>query len=241
MATEPRSKAVGASVDSARDNVTMANPGATAAETVLQELRSALTTGHLLPGQQLIQEDLASDLGVSRVPIRESLKILEGEGQVTYHPNRGYFVTELSADDLIELYRIREILEAEALAEALAKAVVEVSDADIADIEAILSKVNEAAKSGDVAVLAETNRAVHFAIIELSGMNRLSRLIRQLWDASDIYRTVYFRDPVNRERIHSEHQEIMDALKSRDAQALIRAQNNHREHAVQALTTVISR
>jgi len=219
----------------------MANPGATAAETVLQELRSALTTGHLLPGQQLIQEDLASDLGVSRVPIRESLKILEGEGQVTYHPNRGYFVTELSADDLIELYRIREILEAEALAEALAKAVVEVSDADIADIEAILSKVNEAAKSGDVAVLTETNRAFHFAIIELSGMNRLSRLIRQLWDASDIYRTVYFRDPVNRERIHSEHQEIMDALKSRDAQALIRAQNNHREHAVQALTTVISR
>jgi len=87
----------------------------------------------------------------------------------------------------------------------------------------------------------ETNRAFHFAIIELSGMNRLSRLIRQLWDASDIYRTVYFRDPVNRERIHSEHQEIIDALKSRDAQALIRAQNNHREHAVQALTTVISR
>ena len=237
MATEPRSKAVGASVDSARDNVSMANPGPTAAETVLQELRSALTTGHLLPGQQLIQEDLASDLGVSRVPIRESLKILEGEGQVTYHPNRGYFVTELSADDLIELYRIREILEAE----ALAKAVVEVSDADIADIEAILSKVNEAAKSGDVAVLTETNRAFHFAIIELSGMNRLSRLIRQLWDASDIYRTVYFRDPVNRERIHSEHQEIMDALKSRDAQALIRAQNNHREHAVQVLTTIISR
>jgi hypothetical protein len=65
--------------------------------------------------------------------------------------------------------------------------------------------------------------------------------VRQLWDASDIYRTVYFRDPVNRERIHSEHQEIIDALKSRDAQALIRAQNNHREHAVQALTTVISR
>ena len=147
---------------------------------------------------------------------------------MTYHPNRGYFVTELSADDLIELYRIREILEAE----ALAKAVVEVSDADIADIEAILSKVNEAAKSGDVAVLTETNRAFHFAIIELSTMNRLSRLIRQLWDASDIYRTVYFRDPVNRERIHSEHQEIMDALNSRDAQALIRAQNNHREHAV---------
>ena len=71
-------------------------------------------------------------------------------------------------------------------------------------------------------------------------MNRLSRLIRQLWDASDIYRTVYFRDPVNRERVHSEHREIIDALKARDAQALIRAQNSHREQAVAALKPVIS-
>ncbi len=214
----------------------MANPGPTAAESVLHELRSALAAGRLLPGQQLVQEDLAADLGVSRVPIRESLKILEGEGHVTYHPNRGYFVTELSADDLIELYRIRQILEAEALAQA----VLEVSDADIADIESILEQVEQAAESGDVERLTEANRAFHFSIIELSGMNRLSRLIRQLWDASDIYRTVYFRDPVNRERVHSEHREIIDALKARDAQALIRAQNSHREQAVAALKPVIS-
>lgn len=217
-------------------NVPMANPGPTAAETVLHELRSALAVGRLLPGQQLVQEDLAEDLGVSRVPIREALKILEGEGHVTYHPNRGYFVTELSADDLIELYRIRQILEAEALAQA----VLEVSDADIADIEAILEQVEQAADSGDVERLTEANRAFHFSIIELSGMNRLSRLIRQLWDASDIYRTVYFRDPVNRERVHSEHREIIDALKARDAQALIGAQNSHREQAVAALKPVIS-
>jgi DNA-binding GntR family transcriptional regulator len=210
--------------------------GPTAAETVLQQLRVFLASGRLLPGQQLVQEDLAEDLGVSRVPIRESLKILEGEGHVTYHPNRGYFVTELSADDLIELYRIRQILEAEALAQA----VVEVSDADIADIEKILEQVEQAAELGDVHALSEANRAFHFSIIELSGMNRLSRLIRQLWDASDIYRTVYFRDPVNRERIRSEHREIIDALKARDAQALIRAQNAHREQAVAVLTPVIS-
>ena len=214
----------------------MANPGPTAAETVLQQLRVFLASGRLLPGQQLVQEDLAEDLGVSRVPIRESLKILEGEGHVTYHPNRGYFVTELSADDLIELYRIRQILEAEALAQV----VVEVSDADIADIEKILEQVEQAAELGDVHALSEANRAFHFSIIELSGMNRLSRLIRQLWDASDIYRTVYFRDSVNRERIRSEHREIIDALKARDAQALIRAQNAHREQAVAVLTPVIS-
>jgi len=213
----------------------MSTQGLTAQEVVLQELRSALAAGVLMPGQQLVQEELAEELGVSRVPIRESLKILEGEGQVTYHPNRGYFVTELSAADLSELYLIREILESE----ALARAVAEVSDADLKDIEEILGEVNTAAAAGDINALAMANRAFHLSIIELSGMNRLSRLIRQLWDATDIYRTVYFRDESNRERIFTEHQEIFRALQARDAQALIKAQNHHREQAVQVLLSVI--
>jgi len=214
----------------------MSATGQTAQEVVLQELRSALASGVLLPGQQLVQEDLASELGVSRVPIRESLKILEGEGHVTYHPNRGYFVTELSSTDLSELYRIRELLEDEALTLAVAK----VSDADLRDIEEILIDVNAAAAAGDINALTQANRAFHLSIIELSGMNRLSRLIRQLWDASDIYRTVYFREEANRARIFAEHQEIFNALKARDAQALIRAQNHHREQAVHILNTVIN-
>ncbi len=213
----------------------MSASGLTAQEVVLKELRSALASGVLMPGQQLVQEDLAEELGVSRVPIRESLKILEGEGHVTYHPNRGYFVTELSATDLAELYRIRELLEEE----ALTRAVAEVSDADLKDIKEILTEVNAAAAAGDVDALTQANRAFHLSIIELSGMNRLSRLIRQLWDASDIYRTVYFREESNRERIFAEHQEIFRALQARDAHALIKAQNHHREQAVQVLNTVI--
>ncbi len=213
----------------------MSASGLTAQEVALKELRSALASGVLMPGQQLVQEDLAEELGVSRVPIRESLKILEGEGHVTYHPNRGYFVTELSATDLAELYRIRELLEEEALTHAVA----EVSDADLKDIEEILTEVNAAAAAGDVDALTQANRAFHLSIIELSGMNRLSRLIRQLWDASDIYRTVYFREESNRERIFAEHQEIFRALQARDAHALIKAQNHHREQAVQVLNTVI--
>jgi DNA-binding GntR family transcriptional regulator len=213
----------------------MSASGLTAQEVVLQELRSALASGVLMPGQQLVQEDLAAELGVSRVPIRESLKILEGEGHVTYHPNRGYFVTELSATDLSELYRIREILEAEALTRAVAR----LSDTDLREIGEILGDVNAAAASGDIDALTQANRAFHLSIVELSGMNRLNRLIRQLWDASDIYRTVYFREESNRERIFAEHQEIFAALKARDAQALIRAQNHHREQAVEVLNTVI--
>lgn len=214
----------------------MSTSGATAQEMVLQHLRLSLASGQILPGQQLVQEELAENLGVSRVPIRESLRILEGEGLVTYHPNRGYFVTELSSTDLAELYRIRELLESE----ALQRAVTEVSDADLNDIEQLLELVEQAIDSGDVEAITAANRAFHFAIIDLSGMNRLSRLIRQLWDASDIYRTVYFRSADNRERIRAEHREILTALKARDAQALIAAQNHHRDEAVQAVNLMIT-
>ena len=91
----------------------------TAQEAVLAELRRLITAGLLRPGQQIVQDALAVQFGVSRVPLREALKILEGEGQVTYVAHRGYFVTELSLSDLIEVYRIREILEAEAVSIAV--------------------------------------------------------------------------------------------------------------------------
>ncbi len=87
----------------------------TAQEAVLVELRKEIASGALRPGEQVLQEAIADRLGVSRVPLREALKILEGEGQVVYHPHRGYFVAELSVADLVEVYRIRDLLEAEAV------------------------------------------------------------------------------------------------------------------------------
>lgn len=100
---------------------------------VLDELRRMITSGELEGGRQVIQDSLAAKLGVSRVPLREALKVLEGEGHVVYRPHRGYFVTELSVADLEEAYRIRALLEAEALAVAVPL----LSDEDIERIDAL--------------------------------------------------------------------------------------------------------
>jgi DNA-binding GntR family transcriptional regulator len=83
----------------------------TAQEAVLVELRGRILRGELPPGTPLRQEVLAASLGVSRVPIREALRMLESEGHVAYAAHRGYRVAELSLADLEELYALRGLLE----------------------------------------------------------------------------------------------------------------------------------
>ena len=86
----------------------------TAQAFVLAELRRAIIAGDFLPGQPLRQNALADRFGVSRVPVREAFKVLESEGQVVYEPHRGHKVASLSLTDLLEVYRLRQLLESEA-------------------------------------------------------------------------------------------------------------------------------
>ena len=81
-------------------------------------LRTAILDGELRPGQRVSQEAWAARVGVSMIPVREALRALAGEGLVAYRPRRGYAVTELDLDDLDEVYRLRALLETEALREA---------------------------------------------------------------------------------------------------------------------------
>ena len=83
----------------------------TAQEAVLVEVRSRILRGDIAPGTPLRQEDLAASLGVSRVPVREALRILESEGHVTYIAHRGYRVAELDLDELAEIYHLRALIE----------------------------------------------------------------------------------------------------------------------------------
>lgn len=208
----------------------------TAQELALLALREAIGSGELQPAQQVVQEDLSAIFGVSRVPLREALKTLEAEGLVTYFPHRGYFVTELSVADLREVYRLREILEAE----AQTLAVQECTTADLDVIEGLLVELEQVVADGrDVRAMTARNRAFHFAIFDAARRPRLTRLIRQLWDATDVYRSVYFQAEANRTRIAREHRAMLKALRQGDAQALIEIQSTHRANAVDAVAAVI--
>lgn len=209
----------------------------TTQEAVLAELRRLIARGEIRPGAQIVQDSLADELGVSRVPLREALKMLEGEGLVTYRPHHGYFVTELSLADLLEVYRIRELLETEAVTTGLPL----MTDEDVARLAEAEEEVRGASTASDVAAMAQTNRRFHFALIEGCSRPRLIRLIEVLWDSTEVYRAVYFTDAVNRDRILDEHRALVDAVGARDLAAVLHVLDEHRRHAIEALRPVLDR
>ncbi len=209
----------------------------TVQERMLEVLRADVLTGTLQPGEQVVQELVAEQHGVSRVPVREALQALTSEGLITHLPHRGYFVTQLSIPDLLEVYRLRQLLETEALREGIPV----LTDEDVASLQRLSDAVDAAAADNDLVALTAANRHFHFAMFDGAGMPRLSRLLRQLWDASDVYRSLYFRQAVNRERVAHEHAAMLDAVSRRDADTTIRLHDEHRQHSITWLTAALRR
>lgn len=208
----------------------------TAQDAVLARLREDIVTGVLGPGDQLVQESLAERYGVSRVPLREALKTLESEGQLVYYPHRGYFVVELSTDDLREVYQLRALLEDA----ALRAAVPAMDERDMADIADLAAEIEQASADGDVRAMTEANRRFHFAMYDAAGMPRLSRLLRQLWEATDAYRALYYQGEDNRHRVTDEHAQMVEALGDRDVDRLVALHDDHRAHSVSAVEALLT-
>jgi DNA-binding GntR family transcriptional regulator len=203
---------------------------------VLAELRAWILEGRLKPGDQVLSDAIAEELGVSRVPVREALRILEGEGQVIYYPHQGYFLAKLSLEELVEVYRIRTLLEQEAIREAVPK----MTQTDFDRLAEAMADMDRAG-AGDAMEHMAANRRFHFAILEPSGMPHLIRLISMLWDATDPYRSLYFNDADNLERSAEEHQAIVDAIQAGDVEQTVELLDRHRAHTIDSLHEILAR
>ncbi len=209
----------------------------TAQEAVLAELRRAIASGELKPGKPIAQAIVAERLGVSRVPVREALKILQGEGQVEYLPHHGYSVTRLDLDDLREAYRIRQLLETEAARSSIPG----FGPGEVAALAKAAREVDDAGDNEDYAAMAAANRRFHFLLVEGAGMPRLTNLVRLLWDATDVYRSFYYTDAANRHRVRAEHAGIVQAVAGGDVETVVRLLDEHRQHAIDEITGAMVR
>lgn len=209
----------------------------TAADHALGRLRAAIVAGELAPGQRILQEEIAELLGLSIAPVREALRVLEQEGQVTYRPRRGYFVTELSIADLAEIYELRRILEERAARLALPS----LDEAALEPVLAAAKACERAAESGEVTAELEANRRFHLGLLDLPGQPHTVRLIRQLWDSTEAYRALYYNSPQERRIATVAHRRILAAVRAADPDLFVAELDAHRDRALSVLTAILGR
>ncbi|HEX6299996.1 MAG TPA: GntR family transcriptional regulator [Acidimicrobiia bacterium] len=193
----------------------------TAHEYVLGVLRRAILNGELSSGSRLVQAELAAMLDVSTTPVREALRDLATEGLVQFDPHRGAIVSELSAEDVHDIYEIRRVLEPLAMRQAVAN----VSDALIARLRKLHEGMLAEPHSVD---WVDRNRVFHMAVYETAASPRLAAIIRNLQDASVMYIGAFLQQkPGLREDANRDHAEILDALERRDTEAAVKALEDH--------------
>jgi DNA-binding GntR family transcriptional regulator len=198
-------------------------------------LRDQIAGGRFRPGTQLRQELLAREFGVSVPPVREALKTLEAEGQVVYAPHRGYFVASLNYDEVTENYRIRDLLESEAVRRSVAA----ISKAELARMSDAIKDMERFHRKVDLTALTAANRRFHFTLFDTAGMPRMAEIIRVLWEQTDRYRSVYYSTGENRRRANDEHRAILDAVRSHDGEHAVHLLRQHRQHALDALGGIL--
>lgn len=181
-------------------------------EVVSDTLRNLILNGTFKPGQRLRQDELADQLGVSTMPIREALRRLEAEGLVTTLPRRGAIVSELRIEEIEEIYLMRAALEC--LITRLA--VPQLTSAQIAKLQQLFKRMAEALEAKDFVELFQLNRDFHLAIYEAAKKPIINENIIMLWDRSEIYRRAYLNLPQRMEQAHQEHEAILHACERRD-------------------------
>lgn len=196
---------------------------------VYEALRKAIIEGRFARDARLVQDDLASQFGTSRIPVRDALKRLEAEELVKLDERGSYVVSCFGSEDVEEIYGLRLLLEPYAAGKALNGA----TAGDLEDLESITREMKTAAAQKDIERYVQLNQTFYLTLYGLSRQRRLVRIIQSLW--SGLMPLTPMAVSGQLERSASEHEAIMRALKERQRQKVEVLMRDHIEHARRAL------
>ena len=192
-------------------------------DVVFNTLRRAILRGELVPGQRLMEIQLAEKMGVSRTPVREAIRKLELEGLVVMIPRKGAEVAHISGKNLRDVLEVRRALEE--LAGELACE--RMTEEEFRLLEQANHKFTGVVGSDDITVIAQADEAFHGLIYQATENERLIQMVNHLREQMYRYRIEHIKDRSQRKVLVQEHQEIMRALAARDVEATRRAIRNH--------------
>jgi DNA-binding GntR family transcriptional regulator len=178
---------------------------------IAERIRAGILDGTFPEGAQLRQDALAARFGVSRIPVREALFQLDAEGLVQMVPHKGAVVAGLSADEIIDIFDLRALLEPRLLASSLP--VMDDADLDLADREK--AAFAGAVRAGDRAAAGPRNAALHLALYRRARLPRTLAVVTGLMQASDRYTRLHLADAETMARAVREHDILLDLCRTR--------------------------
>lgn len=209
----------------------------TVAEAAADELRRKILSGELPEGHQLKQDALAAELGVSRIPVREALVQLEGEGFVRIVPHKGAIVSELSLSEITELFELRGLLEPK----LLKKSVPKLTASDFAELDQILLEYHRELHTQNPVRWGELNTRLHDLLVSKADQPRTLAIVNALLQQTDRYTRLQLSlSAESCRRAEEEHSELVRLCKARDVRAATSLLKRHIDHACAELEAFIA-
>ena len=201
-----------------------------AREAAFEKIKEAIIKGHFKPGEKLVEQTLAQEMGVSRTPVREAIRRLEAEGFVVSIPRKGVVVSRADKEEIVQLYSIRAELEGLAARWAIENA----DEDDIRKLDEAISRMEETAASGDLNGVVQSNALFHDAIAQASKSRILCTLLKTLQDNIQRFRFQSLHLPGRPEAALAEHKEIVAAIKEKKTEEADRLLKEHLQNACAA-------
>lgn len=196
-------------------------------------IKDAILTLQLEPGTPIVETQLAEELGISKTPVRDALQELEREGFVTRVPFKGTYVTEVTPEDLTDVFQLRAVMEGL----AARRATPFFSPEELDHVDECLTAAEAALADGDLALCSQRGKALHDAIIDKADSQRLASIIRNLDDHVQRFRLMSDQISGRLHKSVEEHRLVLDALREQDPRAAERAMRDHLESVLQDLSS----
>jgi DNA-binding GntR family transcriptional regulator len=196
----------------------------TLVELAEHRLRDAILSGTLQPGEKVIEEQLCADLGISRAPLREALRLLAQQGLVERIPRRGSRVAEWSPTDILQLFALRHVLECHAIETALPLADLETSLQPVrASLEAMRTATDDLDRD-------DAHRLFHAAVVGLAGNRQLDIALQPILLKLQLPMAMNMRAEAHHRHAQDgidRHQAIVTALATNDKSVVVDALRDH--------------
>lgn len=196
-----------------------------------EKIKDAILNFQFLPGQALVESELAAQLGISKTPVRDALMRLEKENLVLRIPYKGTYVSDINSEEMVDIFQIR--IELEGLAIQLATPALQ--EEDFARMEELVKEHAAALNKRNIALVSQINSQFHNVIIQRCSNPMLIDLLLHLDDHLKRYRLLSISQGFRSDKSVPEHSQILEALRHRNAEKAKEAMRNHLANAMDDL------